>query len=60
MGLSVEAIVAVVGVVVGLPPTVLVLGRYLKRRGSRRGEEARGITYRLGPWLFTFRAQAYT
>ncbi|KAI1183975.1 hypothetical protein F5B17DRAFT_447674 [Nemania serpens] len=43
MCLSIEAIIAIIGVVVGLPPTVLVLGRYMKRRGSRRREETRGI-----------------
>ncbi|KAI0457643.1 hypothetical protein F5B21DRAFT_86783 [Xylaria acuta] len=36
--LSVEAIVAIIGVIVGLPPAVLVLVRYIERhRGARRG-----------------------
>lgn len=33
--LSVEAIIAVISVVVGLPPTILVLAHYIKRRGRR-------------------------
>ncbi|KAI1145758.1 hypothetical protein F4825DRAFT_442958 [Nemania diffusa] len=32
--LSIEAIIAIVGVVVSLPPTVLVFVQYIKRRGS--------------------------
>ncbi|KAI0490016.1 hypothetical protein F4859DRAFT_463258 [Xylaria cf. heliscus] len=34
--LSIEAIVAIVAVIVSLPPTVLVLMRYVKRRHEAR------------------------
>ncbi|KAI0399705.1 hypothetical protein F4802DRAFT_540912 [Xylaria palmicola] len=61
--LSIEAIVAIVGIIVGLPPAALVIARYLKRRAARAQEDRGGMllntTPRLRPPPHHFYAQPF-